>query len=66
MMAFIGIHFFQLFIDERKTAAIRQDNRLKKLQKIHKDQEDDLQRFMQSVSYRSVALLYTIQGSIFK
>ena len=42
---------FQLFIDERKTAAIRQDNRLKKLQKIHKDQEDDLQRFVQSVSY---------------
>lgn len=42
---------FQLFIDERKTAAIRQDNRLKKLEKIHKDQEDDLQRFVQSVSY---------------
>jgi len=38
----------KIFIDERKTAAIRQDNRLKKLQKIHKDQEDDLQRFMQS------------------
>ena len=56
MKAFIFHPLFQLFIDERKTAAIRQDNRLKKLQKIHKDQEDDLQRFMQSVSNRSVAL----------
>ena len=50
----------QIFIDERKTAAIRQDNRLKKLQKIHKDQEDDLQRFMQSVS-RDVCIRVAIQ-----
>ncbi len=38
------------FIDERKAAANKQNNRREKLKKIHEAQANDLQKYIQSVS----------------
>jgi len=38
----------KIFIDERKTAAIRQDKRKEKLKKIHENQMSDLTKYVQN------------------
>ena len=40
----------KLFIDERKTAAMRQDKRREKLKKIHENQMNELTKYVQNVS----------------
>ena len=39
----------KIFIDERRTAAMRQEKRKEKLRKVHDNQMNDLQIYMQSV-----------------
>ena len=42
----------KIFIDERKTAAMRQDKRREKLKKIHENQMSDLTKYVQNVSIK--------------
>ncbi len=39
----------KIFIDERKTAAMRQEKRKEKLRKMHEDQMKDLSKYVQNV-----------------
>ena len=43
----------KLFIDERKTAAMRQEKRREKLKKIHENQMTELTKYVQNVSFSS-------------
>ena len=45
----------KIFIEERKKAAVKQAKRKEKLRKIHDNQMNDLQKYIQAVS----RLLYT-------
>ena len=40
----------KIFIDERKTAAMRQAKRREKIRKLHENQVNDLQKYIQAVS----------------
>ena len=53
----------KIFIDERKAAAMRQDQRKEKLKKTHDVQLNDLVKHVQNVSF--LLLLYTVFMSLF-
>ena len=42
--------YTKIFIDERKTAAMKQDKRREKLKKCHEHQMQELTKFVQNVS----------------